>query len=196
VLVLVRHGESTANHAGLLLGRTDAPLTERGRTQARAVGARVRGVRRLLTSPLVRARDTAALLDSGLEPVVDDRWIEVDYGEFEAVPLADVPAEVWQRWRDDPGYRPEGGESLAAVGARVEGALAELVADDEELVRSARAHVVVVSHVTPIKSAVGWVVGQGPEISWRLHLTTGSITRIGWGSAGPALHTFNEVPPT
>jgi broad specificity phosphatase PhoE len=111
------------------------------------------------------------------------------------VPLGDVPAEVWQRWRADPGFRPEGGESLAAVGARVAAALDELVGDHEALVRAPHEHLCVVSHVTPIKAAVGWVLGRGPEISWRLHLSTGSVTRVGWGSAGPAVHTFNEVPP-
>jgi len=112
VLILVRHGESTGNAQGLLLGRTDAELTEKGRIQAA-------GVRRLLTtpiaslrtSPLMRARATADLLGLDLVPEIDDRWIEVDYGKFEAQPLSDVPAEVWQQWRNDPGFRPAGGET-------------------------------------------------------------------------------------
>ena len=56
-------------------------------------------VAELRSSPLARARDTAALLDLGLPLVIDERWVEVDYGEFEGEPLGSVPAEVWQRWR-------------------------------------------------------------------------------------------------
>jgi len=99
VLVLVRHGESTANAAGLLLGRTDAQLTAKGRTQAASVRALLHvPVHSLRSSPLARARSTAALLDLDLPTEIDDRWIEVDYGEFEGQPLSDVPgARAWPR---------------------------------------------------------------------------------------------------
>ncbi len=55
--------------------------------------------------------------------------------------------------------------------------------------------VVVVSHVTPIKAAVAWALGMTAELSWRLHLQTASVTRIGWGNGHPVLHGFNEVVP-
>ncbi len=51
-----------------------------------------------------------------------------------------------------------------------------------------------VSHVSPIKAAVGWALGADPTVSTKLHLSNGSLTRIAWGSAGPVLHTYNEVP--
>ncbi len=119
MLILVRHGESVANAQGLLLGRTDVELTERGRAQvtaARATRARARWPR---CAPVrsARARDTAALLDLGPVPLVDDRWVEVDYGEFECQPLGDIPAEVWRRWRDDRDFRP-GGRRDAGRGGR------------------------------------------------------------------------------
>ncbi len=101
MLILVRHGESVANAQGLLLGRSDVELTDRGRAQARAARALVpEPVAEVRTSPLRRARDTAALLDLGPAPVVDDQWVEVDYGEYECQPLGDIPADVWRRWRD------------------------------------------------------------------------------------------------
>ena len=53
--------------------------------------------------------------------------------------------------------------------------------------------VVVVSHVSPIKAAVAWALGVGPEVAWRSHLDPASITRIAIGPAGPVLRTFNEV---
>jgi broad specificity phosphatase PhoE len=196
MLLLVRHGESTANAQGLLLGRTDAELTEKGRAQAVSVCALltspVSGVR---SSPLGRARDTAALLGLDADVEVDGRWVEVDYGEYECQPLRDVPAGVWQEWRSDPGFRPPGGETLAEVADRVTGACAELFAAEGAGARDAGGDVVVVSHVTPIKAAVAWALGAGVELSWRLHLQTASVTRIGWGNGGPVLHGFNEVVP-
>jgi probable phosphoglycerate mutase len=65
-LILVRHGESTGNADGLLLGRMDAPLTERGLAQANTLGPSVAGATRLISSPLSRARDTAEALGTGL----------------------------------------------------------------------------------------------------------------------------------
>ncbi len=109
MLILVRHGESTGNQAGLLAGRIDLPLTERGIDQAKAVGAALQGVTRVVSSPLGRARATAEALGFGLPIEVDERWIEVDYGSFDGRPLADVPAELWREWRSDPHFRPPGG---------------------------------------------------------------------------------------
>jgi broad specificity phosphatase PhoE len=196
VLILVRHGESVANAQGLLLGRTDAALTEKGMAQARSVRQLLRApVAAVRTSPLSRARDTAALLDLDVPVEVDDRWIEVDYGEYECQPLRDVPADVWREWRRNPDFRPAGGESLASVDSRVAAACDELFAHEGAAARATGGDVVVVSHVTPIKAAVAWALGLGAGLSWRLHLLTASVTRIGWGTDGPVLHGFNEVAP-
>jgi broad specificity phosphatase PhoE len=193
VLILVRHGESVANAQGLLLGRTDAELTALGREQAVAARALLRDpVLEARTSPLQRARDTAALLDLGVPAVVDERWVEVDYGEFECQPLGAIPAEVWRRWRDDRGFEPAAGESLAAVDDRVTAACEELFARDGAGARRPDGDVVVVSHVTPIKAAVAWALGT-TDLYWRLYLRTASVTRIAWNRDGPILHGFNEV---
>ena len=128
-LLLLRHGEATANAQGLLLGRTDVELTERGEQQARALGDMVGDVNRLISSPLRRARDTALALGLDRPIEIDERWIEVDYGEHEGRPLSDVPAEIWRRWRSDITYRPAGGESLADVAERVERGLRGAVRD-------------------------------------------------------------------
>jgi broad specificity phosphatase PhoE len=204
VLILVRHGESTGNAAGLLLGRIDAPLTERGLAQAKTLGGSLSGITRVISSPLERARDTAAALDLGLPIEIDDRWVELDYGEFDGQPLGSVPSEIWRRWRSDPHYRPSGGETLAEAGVRVRSACEELFADGESAdarAGDARAgdarsgNVVVVSHVSPIKAAVCWAMGLGDEGAWRLYLATASITRIAWGAgATPVLQRFNETP--
>ena len=89
MLVLVRHGESAANAAGVLLGRAESPLTEPGRAQVARLahaGGRGRPVSSL-ASPLGRARETAAALALDLPVEVDERWVEVDYGELEGEAL-------------------------------------------------------------------------------------------------------------
>jgi probable phosphoglycerate mutase len=193
VLILVRHGESEANAQGLLLGRIDAPLTEFGRAQAAAVRHQLhQPVVELRSSPLSRARDTAAALDLDLTALIDERWVEVDYGEFDGQALRDIPATVWQEWRRDPGFRPRGGETLAEVDQRVAAACDELFAEADHGARRGDGDVVVVSHVTPIKAAVAWALGADAGLSWRLHLNTASVTRIGWGNGGPVLHGFNQ----
>jgi len=166
VLVLVRHGETEGNAARQLLGRAESPLTVRGRADAVALGAALGPVSRLVSSPLGRARLTAEALGLDLPVEVDDRWIEVDYGELEGQALGAVPPELWSRWRADPGFAPSGGESLAQVGARVRDACAELFATAGQGAR-AEADVVVVSHVSPIKAAVAWALGAGDAMVWR-----------------------------
>lgn len=193
MLVLVRHGESEANARGLLLGRTDAPLTEFGRAQAVAVRSILRRpLAQVRNSPLQRARDTARLLAPDILAVADERWVEVDYGELECQPLTDLPAEVWQCWLRDRDFRPPGGETLAEVDLRVRTACDELFAAEGTRARCPDADVVVVSHVTPIKAAVAWALGAD-ALYWRLHLSTGSVTRIGWNRDAPILHGYNEM---
>ncbi len=193
MLILVRHGESVANAQGLLLGRTDAELTQTGRDQAAAVPMLFeRPVVELRSSPLRRAADTAALFGFGLPVVVDERWIEVDYGEFECQPLGDIPADVWQKWQRDRDFCPVNGESLAEVDVRIADACDELFAADGRGARRADGDVVIVSHVTPIKAAVAWALGT-PDLYWRLYLRTASVTRISWNRDAPMLRGFNEV---
>lgn len=187
MLVLVRHGQTDANARGLLLGRADPPLSELGRRQAAALAAHVPTPARVVTSPLRRTRETAAVFGAPID--VDDRWIELDYGEFDGRPIGDVGAATWTAWRADPHFVPPGGESLVTLGARVRSAC-------EELVDEARDHdVVVVSHVSPIKAAIAWTLDVGDEVSWRLFVQVASITRVVIGPAGPALHSFNELAP-
>ena len=194
MLVLVRHGETEANAAGLLLGRAESPLTSRGLAQAEGVGRLLEGAVRLVSSPLARARDTAGALGLGLPVEIDERWIEVDYGEYDGQALGAVPAEVWQHWRHDTGFRPPGGESLAELGLRVREACEELFAEPDA---GARRHgdVVVVSHVSPIKAAVAWALGAGDALAWRLYLATASVTTIAWGVDGPVLRRYNVTAP-
>jgi broad specificity phosphatase PhoE len=184
VLVLVRHGQTDANARGRLQGRIDLPLSELGHEQARALAPLVPAEARVISSPLRRARETAAAFDRDVE--VDERWVELDYGDFDGRPIGDVAPDVWSAWRADPHFVPPGGESLVTLGVRVRGACEELLEEIRER------DVVVVSHVSPIKAAIAWTLGVGDEIGWRLFLQVASITRVVVGPGGPTLHSFNE----
>jgi broad specificity phosphatase PhoE len=191
VLIVVRHGRTDANAAGLLLGRADPPLDAVGRGQASAVAAALAPLRRgtrIVSSPLRRARETAALIAREGPVEIDERWVELDYGTYEGRPLADVPEDTWVRWRSDVSFAPEGGESIQSLGARVVSACAELLPDAEE------SDVIVVTHVSPVKAALAWALGVGDEIAWRSFVAPGSITRIGSRQGTPVLRSFNETP--
>jgi broad specificity phosphatase PhoE len=191
LIVLVRHGRTAANAARLLLGHADPPLDDTGVAQAREVAAVLAPleVSRVLTSPLSRTRQTAAIIAGETRPVeVDDRWIELDYGDLDQSPMADVSADIWARWRTDIDFRPPGGETLAELGRRVRGACDELAAS---LAPGDTA--VVVSHVSPIKAAAAWALGVGDEVTWRLLIEPASISRVAVGERGPQLRTWNEL---
>ena len=190
MLLLVRHGQTQLNREGRLLGRLDIPLTDLGRRQAEATAAAVlaaspSGVARVVCSPLGRAAETAAAF--GLPVEVDERWVELDYGEYDGLPFREVPDELWRQWRADPAWSPPGGESLADVGKRVRSACEDLVAVATD------ADVVVVSHVSPIKAALAWALEVGDGVAWRMFLDVASVCRVGVGPRGPSLRGFNDT---
>jgi broad specificity phosphatase PhoE len=187
VILLIRHGQTAANVAGLLLGRDDPQLTDLGRRQAAALADAASGVARVVTSPLRRALETAAAFGPQVRVEVDERWTELDYGELEGRPHGEVPGETWRRWRGDPSFEPPGGESLAALGVRVREACDDLGGAAGE------ADVAVVSHVSPIKAAVAWALGVDDSVSWRMFLDVASISRVAIGPYGPSLRTYNET---
>lgn len=189
MLRIVRHGRTAHNAGGRLLGRLDLALDPTGEAQAAALGAALGPVDRIVTSPLLRTRQTAQAIAaaSGAPVEVDERWVELDYGELDGLPLTEVPAELWAAWRADPTFRPPGGETLAELGVRVRAACQALTAE-------AMTHeVVVVSHVSPIKAAVCWALGVGDEVSWRTFVAPASVTRIGVSARGPVLEAFNDT---
>ena len=190
-LLLVRHGRTEANARGALLGRLDPPLDDTGRLQAAALAAsidsgaygRILGV---VASPLLRTRETAEAL--GRPVTIDDRLVELDYGEFDGTPVSDVPVATWQRWQSDIDFAPPGGESIAALGQRVRAACVDWASQLDE-----PGTIVLVTHVSPIKAAAAWALGVGDEVCWRTHLDTASISRALVRGGRPVLDLFNET---
>jgi broad specificity phosphatase PhoE len=191
VLIVVRHGRTASNASGLLLGRSDPGLDDLGRRQADALAVALHAgsvggrAARVVCSPLLRTRETAEAL--GLPVTIDDRWIELDYGVLDGTALTELPAELWERWVSDPDFAPDGGESIADLGVRVRAACEDLA--DE----AAERDVIVVTHVSPVKAAVGWALGVGDHTAWHLYVAPASITRIAVGRPRRSLHAFNVV---
>ena len=184
MLIVVRHGRTAWNAQGRLLGHEDVPLDAKGLEQAARLAGTI-SADRVISSPLARARQTAEAFAVPVE--IDDRWIELDYGDLDGTPTADVPRETWAEWRADVCYHPRGGESLRELSDRVELACADVI----DAARTS--DVVVVTHVSPVKAAVAWALGVGCEVSWRTFVSPASITRIAAGRWGPSLHSFNET---
>jgi probable phosphoglycerate mutase len=186
MLILARHGRTVANAGGLLQGRVDNPLDAVGRRQAAAQARHLGQIDRVVASPLRRARETAEAYGHPVE--VDERFIELDYGEWDGRPVGEVPAEVWAMWSTDAEFRPPGGETLVELRHRVEAGLEDLLSEAEDRT------IVVVSHVSPIKAGIMWVLGVPDAVSWRMHLDTGSVSAVAVRRGRPVLSLFNFVP--
>lgn len=195
MIILIRHGQTTTNAKGLLVGRSDPALTELGERQARALAPLLEDVKEVWTSPLRRARETAHLAMPHVGALVKDSFIEVDYGDLEGQPLSVVSAEEWEAFETNHELALGNGESLASVDRRVHAQLNELLADSTSLLHQAHEHLAIVSHVSPIKSATVWALGVPGSVAWRTRLDNGSITTIATRRSAPSLVRFNMVPP-
>ncbi|HWD97053.1 MAG TPA: histidine phosphatase family protein [Acidimicrobiales bacterium] len=194
MIYLIRHGQSTTNELGLLVGRSDPRLTELGQRQARALTPWLGNVDDVWVSPLVRARETAELALPEYAQTVRESFIEVDYGELDGTSLAEITTEHWRSFEFEHEHAFGGGESLADVDKRVHAELDGLLDDDSSLLHSSSRHLAIVSHVSPIKSAVTWALGVPGSTSWRMRLENGSMTVIGVRARGPQLIRYNVVP--
>ncbi|HWH23378.1 MAG TPA: histidine phosphatase family protein, partial [Candidatus Limnocylindria bacterium] len=133
-LLLTRHGHTVRSEPEQYLGQTvEAPLSDRGRREAELLRARLEGVPldRIVTSPLGRAVETAAILAVGrqLEVEPDERLSELDYGAWEGLTVEQIEARFGseiERYDADPAaHRVGGGESGAMVAARLEALVSE-----------------------------------------------------------------------
>ena len=134
-LVLTRHGATARSEPEQHLGqRLDLPLSEVGRSAARALGERLVGVRfdRVVSSPLRRALETASLVAPNASVEADARLTEMDYGRWEGRTYAEIDATdaaARRRWEDDPAALPcPDGESGEQVAQRVRALLDDLLA--------------------------------------------------------------------
>ena len=181
-LFLVRHGETEWSRERKHTGRSDVPLTARGREQA----ADIAGVLSredfvtVYASPLSRAWETARL--AGLAPERDDDLLEWDYGEYEGTVTADVRREIpgWSVWT-----HPEGlGETVEEVGARVDRVIGRLEDVDGAVALVAHAHVLRIL-------GARWI-GLPAVGGARFTLDTTTISQLGWERENRVILRWND----
>jgi ribonuclease H / adenosylcobalamin/alpha-ribazole phosphatase len=187
-LLLLRHGQTERSAQRRYSGRADLSLTELGERQAAAAAARLAptdGVTAVVSSPLLRARQTAKpVADAlGVPLNVHDGLIETDFGAWEGLTFAEASARdpaLHTSWLTDTSVTPPDGESMDAVHRRVRRVRDQLIAEHGE------ATLVVVSHVTPIKALLRMALDAGPSLLHRLHLDVASLSMAEFYPDGPA----------
>lgn len=189
-LLLLRHGETPLSIEKRFSGTGDPVLTAKGLAQAEAAAARLSRepyrIDVIASSPLKRALQTAEAVAArtGLDVVVEEGLRETDFGAWEGHTFA----EIQRRWPDhlsawlaDTSVAPPGGESFDQTSVRVEAALARLIA----------AHpgrtVLVVSHVTPIKTILRLALTAPPAALYRMHLDIACLSAVDYYADGPAV---------
>ncbi|MEV4448203.1 bifunctional RNase H/acid phosphatase [Streptomyces mirabilis] len=197
--VLLRHGETplTPQKRFSGSGGTDPSLSDVGREQAERVAAALaaRGtVQAIVASPLTRTRQTAAAVAArlGLDVAIEDGLRETDFGAWEGLTFAEVQErypEDLKTWLASPKAEPTGGgESFAATARRIATTRDKLIAS------YAGRTVLLVSHVTPIKSLVRLAIGAPPESLYRMELSAASLSAVAYYADGNAsLRLFNDT---
>ncbi|MTD13936.1 MSMEG_4193 family putative phosphomutase [Nakamurella sp. YIM 132087] len=194
-LVLLRHGRSTANTAGVLAGRSDGvSLDDHGTTQADGVPGRLATVTfdRLISSPLLRCWQTLAPLAAatGVPVEIDDRFAEVDYGDWTGRKLSELAKEpLWRTVQAQPSLAVfPGGEGLATVGTRAATAV-------RDVVRAAGEHdvLLVCSHGDVIKAILADALGLHLDGFQRIVVAPASISVIRYTPGRTFVERINDA---
>jgi len=182
-LVVVRHGETEWSQSGRHTGRTDIPLTDRGRQQAASLGRALRGrtFSRVLSSPLERALDTCRLAGYSDRVEVVDDLREWDYGAYEGRTRVEIAAQIpgWTVWT----HPIVDGESLTALGRRADRVIATALPIGGDVLVFAHGHILRVL-------AARWIE-QAPILGSRLELGTASISELGWEQDRRTIEAWN-----
>jgi probable phosphomutase (TIGR03848 family) len=200
-LLLIRHGRTSANTAGVLVGRTSGiGLDETGVQQVADLASRISGVhlRAIVTSPLRRCRQTAqAVMSSqsdGCMMAVDQGLVECAYGEWTGRPLRELSKEkLWNAVQHQPSaVRFPGGESMSEMSARAISAVREW---DARLQAEHGPHAVwaAVSHGDIIKAVLADALGMHLDSFQRIVVDPASISIVRYTEARPYLITANST---
>jgi broad specificity phosphatase PhoE/ribonuclease HI len=197
--VLLRHGETplTPQKRFSGSGGTDPSLSDVGREQAERVAAALarRGtIQDIVVSPLTRTRETAGAVAErlGIDVTIEDGLRETDFGAWEGLTFAEVreryPDDL-NRWLSDPDAEPTGGgESFAATATRIAATRDKLIA------AYAGRTVLLVTHVTPIKTFVRLALGAPPESLFKMELSAASLSAVAYYADGNAsVRLFNDT---
>jgi probable phosphoglycerate mutase len=181
-LFAVRHGETEWSLSQQHTGRTDIPLTDKGRDRAKRVGDALAGQQfeLVLTSPFSRARDTAALAGFPRAEVVDDLR-EWDYGDYEGLKTLDIRKDRpgWFLWNDGV----PNGESIDEVAARADRVITR--------VRSVEGDVLVFAHGHILRVVAARWLEMDPRFGRHLILSPATLSILAHEREAPALETWN-----
>lgn len=180
-IILVRHGATEWSENGRHTSRTDLPLIAQGRAEAERLRERIRDLELVLTSPLLRARETAELAGVGDRAEIVDALREWDYGEYEGVTTAEVRATIpgWTVWT---GSCPAG-ENADEVGARADAVLARVAMVDGA--------VAIFSHGHFLRVFIARWLGLAPIDGRVFALATGTLSLLGYEREQPVLRKLN-----
>ncbi len=185
-IVVVRHGETEWSASGQHTSRTDLPLLEAGREQARALAPVLRGQHfaLVLSSPMRRALETCELAGFGTDATVSDALCEWDYGEYEGLTTREIRSRVpeWNLWRDGC----PGGESPEQIGIRADRALAALGEVDGDALIFAHGHILRVLSARWLECPVAFGAN--------LLLSAGSLCVLGYDRGTRVIVRWNAVP--
>jgi broad specificity phosphatase PhoE len=183
-ILLARHGETAWSAAGRHTGRSDVPLTDAGREEARDLGDRLAGRSPVLVlaSPLSRALETCRLAGFGEQAQLRDDLVEWDYGEYEGLTTADIrrTAPGWTVWTQPT----PGGETADAIGARCDRVVEELRDTEGDVIVFAHGHVLRVL-------AARWI-GLETQQGSRLVLATATLSVLGWERETQVVRMWNS----
>jgi broad specificity phosphatase PhoE/ribonuclease HI len=196
--VLLRHGETPHTRAKRFSGSggLDPSLSDAGREQAAAAAERLRAlghVDAVVSSPLARTRETAATVAAalGLTVRIEEGMAECAFGDWEGLTFAEVQAQdplSLERWLASTSVAPPGGESFDDLSTRVSRTRDRMIA------RYPGQTVVVVTHVSPIKTLVRLALDAPPRAIFRMELKPASVTELAYFADGNvSLRTFNDV---
>ncbi|MGW3986455.1 bifunctional RNase H/acid phosphatase [Streptomyces sp. NPDC004830] len=189
--VMLRHGETplTPQKRFSGSGGSDPSLSDVGREQAERAAAMLarRGtIQAVVSSPLARTRETAGIVAArlGLDVQIEDGLRETDFGAWEGLTFAEVrerhPDDL-NAWLASPDARPTGGgESFAETATRL------AATRDKLLAAHAGRTVLLVTHVTPIKTLVRLALGAPPESLFRMELSAASLSVVAHYADGNA----------
>jgi broad specificity phosphatase PhoE len=182
---LARHGETEWSASGQHTSRTDVPLLDAGREQARRLGRELAGrdFALVLSSPLSRALETCRLADLGDSVALRDDLREWDYGDYEGITTPQIRARrpEWRLWQDGC----PNGESAAEVGVRADRVIAEVRAAEADAALFAHGHILRVL-------AARWL-DLPPERGASLALSTGTLSVLGWERENPVIWRWNQT---
>ncbi len=184
-VLLARHGETEWSLSGQHTGTTDIPLTDRGRRHAELLGRRLaeREFALVLTSPLVRARDTATLAGQGEHAEVLEDLREIEYGAYEGLTTPEIRENRpdWDLWRHGS---PEG-EMIADAGARVDRVIARVLAAEGDVALFAHGHILRVL-------GARWAE-LPPEAGAHLALGTAALCDLGFERERRTIWLWNDT---